>query len=127
MDMNPIHINPEMSQLSGFKIPILHGLCTFGFAFRHVLRTWAENDADRFQAVKLRFTTPVIPGQTLRTETWKDGNRIIFQVKASSFNIGILFFLQIKDTGKTAISNGWVRFSKVSEKPADLEDLTAKL
>lgn len=85
-DRNPLHIDPDFSKVGGFKIPILHGLCTMGIAGKHIYTTFG-----RWKSIKARFVGVVLPGQTLVTEMWKEGNRVTFQVK-------------VKETGKPAIA-----------------------
>ena len=75
-DRNPLHIDPEFSKVGGFKDPILHGLCFFGISGKHVFQTYGA-----FKNIKVRFAGTVIPGQTLRTEMWKEGGLVVFQTK----------------------------------------------
>ncbi|KAK6433975.1 bifunctional hydroxyacyl-CoA dehydrogenase/enoyl-CoA hydratase fox2 [Oleoguttula sp. CCFEE 5521] len=85
-DRNPLHIDPGFSKVGGFPTPILHGLAFFGIASKAVVKTYGA-----FKNIKVRFAGVVLPGQTLITEMWKEGNVVIFQTK-------------VKETGKLCIA-----------------------
>jgi acyl dehydratase len=81
-DLNPLHIDPEFAKRSGkFTKPILHGLCTYGYATRAIVYGLCDGDVTRFKEFKARFTSEVYPGETLTTEGWKENGRYIIQMR----------------------------------------------
>jgi 3-hydroxyacyl-CoA dehydrogenase/3a,7a,12a-trihydroxy-5b-cholest-24-enoyl-CoA hydratase len=70
-DINPLHADPMMTAFGGFDRPILHGLCTFGFAARAALKQLCGNEPLRMKSIRARFTRHVFPGETLLIELWR--------------------------------------------------------
>jgi len=82
-DYNPLHADPDFATSVGFPKPILHGLCTYGYACRAIIDTWCGGDVTRFKKMKVRFASPVMPGDSLVVEMWQvEKGKIIFQVKS---------------------------------------------
>jgi len=105
-DYNPLHVDPEFAKMAGFEVPILHGLCTLGHASHVVIKNYCDNSSDNYKQLKLRFASPVLPGQTLVTEMWlTEPTKVVFQVK-------------VKETGKVVINNAWLILEKPFEAKA---------
>ena len=71
-DYNPLHADPRVAAAAGFPVPILHGLCTYGFAGRAALKALCGNQPARLKRFDVRFSSPVYPGETLRVEIWRE-------------------------------------------------------
>jgi acyl dehydratase len=85
-DPNPLHADPEMARIAGFERPILHGLATLGVVAHAILRAICDYDPRRFKRLRGRFASPVFPGDTIRTEIWRDGTSLVFQAYAQERN-----------------------------------------
>lgn len=94
-DFNPLHASPDAARAAGFKAPILHGLCTMGVATHALLKSCCDYDTSRFKRMRLRFSAPVYPGETIRTEIWNNGNEMTFLCKSV-------------EQGKIVINNGYL-------------------
>ena len=80
-DVNPLHAEPEFARAAGFPRPILHGLATFGVAGHALLKSLCGYDPTRLAAMAGRFSAPVYPGETIRTEIWHDGKVASFRAR----------------------------------------------
>lgn len=76
-DWNPLHADPRIARKAGFAMPILQGLCTNGIACRALLREYCGNDPARLTAMFVRFSKPVMPGETIRLEFFEEGAGLI--------------------------------------------------
>jgi acyl dehydratase len=80
-DRNPLHSDPSFAKAGGFDRPILHGLCTFGFTGRALLRVLCDDDPERFVSMDARFSRPVLPGDALTVSIWDEGERALFRTE----------------------------------------------
>jgi acyl dehydratase len=79
-DFNPLHADPDVARAAGFERPILHGLCTYGVAGHALLKLVCDYDPARLKRMDVRFSAPVYPGETIRTEIWSEGDgRLAFR------------------------------------------------
>ncbi|MBZ0239000.1 MAG: SDR family NAD(P)-dependent oxidoreductase, partial [Deltaproteobacteria bacterium] len=105
-DWNPLHADPGFAKAFGFEKPILHGLCTFGYAGRRVTQAFAPGgDPDHFKSIQVRFAATVLPGDTLVTEMWKESDqKVVFRCK-------------VKERDQVVVSNAAVEFFTEIPKP----------
>jgi acyl dehydratase len=89
-DYNPLHADPAYAKKAGFKMPILHGRCTFSIAGHAILKTLCDYDPSRFLAMEGRFSSPVYPGETIRTEMWRDGSVVTFRATVPARAVTVL-------------------------------------
>src|SRR5438128_8290705 len=68
-DENPLHADPQRAKAAGFERPILHGAASFGIAAHAIVRL-IDYRARRLHSIEARFSRPVFPGETIRTEIW---------------------------------------------------------
>jgi len=89
-DYNPLHADPKVAAAAGFRAPILHGLCTLGVAAHAILKSQCDYDPARFKSLALRFSAPVYPGETIRTEMWREGDAVSFRARVVERDVVVL-------------------------------------
>ncbi len=89
-DRNPLHADPATARAAGFEVPILHGMCTYGIACRAILQTICDYDYTLIEGFDARFTAPVLPGDTIRTDMWQDGPIVSFRCTSVERDVIVL-------------------------------------
>jgi acyl dehydratase len=90
-DYNPLHADPAVAKVGGFERPILHGLCTYGVAGHALLKLVCGYDPAKLKRMDVRFSSPVYPGETIRTEIWREGGgKVGFRSKVVERDVVVL-------------------------------------
>jgi acyl dehydratase len=103
-DRNPLHADPKFAARGGFSRPILHGLCSYGFAGRALLHALCGSDPARFRSMSGRFSRPVYPGQTLVTSIW------LPEAGGTAASGTAAMFQTVTEEGTVVIDRGLLRF-----------------
>jgi acyl dehydratase len=99
-DLNPLHADPVVARGVGFDRPILHGRATMGIAQHALLKSCCDYQAARLTSMRVRFSSPFYPGETLRTSIWQDGEQVFFT--AASVERGVV----VLNNGVAVIGRG---------------------
>ncbi|NNH83305.1 dehydratase [Rhizobium laguerreae] len=97
-DLNPLHVDPQAARKSGFDRPILHGLCSFGYAGYAIVAAIDPSMASGLSAIAARFSAPIFPGETITVQIWRNDAEIRFR--------GL-----VVSRGATILDNGMARLS----------------
>jgi acyl dehydratase len=79
-DRNPIHVDENVAKMAGLPGIIVHGLCTMAFTSKVMIDRLCGGDPTRLKRLHVRFSRPVIPGQTITTKVWRGVERGNHQV-----------------------------------------------
>jgi len=74
-DRNPIHVDENIARMAGLPGIIVHGLCTMAFTSKVAIDNLCGGDPARLKRLHVRFSRPVLPGQTITTKVWSDGEK----------------------------------------------------
>src|SRR5262245_1580004 len=86
-DRNPIHVDENVARMAGLPGIIVHGLCTMAFTSKVMIDNLCDRDPTRLKRLRVRFSRPVRPGETITTRVWPQGereNRRVFAYETSA-------------------------------------------
>lgn len=102
-DIFSLHVDPEFAQMAGFEKPIMHGLCTHGFACRALMEKLIPGKPEKTRRMVCRFTKALYPGIPIQTQIWN-----IEKGKA-------LWKIRNRETGDVIIDNGIFEYGEPSQ------------
>jgi len=89
-DYNPLHADPAYAAKAGFKMPILHGRATFSVAGHALVKSVCGYDPVKLKSMEGRFSSPVYPGETIRTEMWVKDKEVTFRSTVPARGVTVL-------------------------------------
>jgi len=112
-DIFPLHADPKFAKSSGFEKPIMHGLCTHGFACRALISQLIPGEPEKARRMACRFANTLYPGVPIKTLIWKTGEgTALWKVVAA-------------ETGDVIINNGIFEFGDIPKDEIRFDDRVA--
>jgi len=102
-DIFDLHVNPDFAKMAGFEKPIMHGLCTHGYACRALIQSLVPGMPEKVRRMDCRFTKALYPGVPVQTLIWKTGDG-----KAVWRTVNV-------QNGAVVMDNGVFEYGNVSE------------
>ncbi len=112
-DIFHLHVDPEFARMSGFDMPIMHGLCTHGFACRALIAALVPGRPELVRRLACRFSRTLYPGVPIKTLVWKTaaGKAVWRTVNA--------------ENGQTVIDNGEFEYGEIPKDEIRFDDRVA--
>lgn len=107
-DTFELHVDAEFAKMIGFEGPIMHGLCTYGFACRALMACLTPGDPGKVRRLACRFLQALYPGEPIKTLVWrtKEGVAVWRTINASNGDIvidrGVFEYGEIPSAGEGA-------------------------
>ena len=116
-DTFQLHVDSEFAKMAGFEKPIMHGLCTHGYACRALIEALVPGEPQKVRRLDCRFKRPLFPGMPIKTLIWKtdEGKALWRVINAESgevvmdngiFEYGDIVKEEIRFDGRVAIVTG---------------------
>ena len=90
-DTFPLHADPEFARKSGFDRPIVHGLCSLGYACRMLIGVLIPGQPERMTSLEVQFRNVAMPGDRFALQIWEEaGASALFRMVRTSDGKAIL-------------------------------------
>jgi len=112
-DVFQLHVDPEFARMAGFEKPIMHGLCTHGYACRALIQSLVPGRPENVRRMNCRFSKTLYPGEPVKTLIWETGEgKAVWKTIHS-------------ETGAEIITNGEFEYGDVVEDLVRFDDRVA--
>jgi NAD(P)-dependent dehydrogenase (short-subunit alcohol dehydrogenase family)/acyl dehydratase/putative sterol carrier protein len=112
-DVFQLHVDQDFAEMAGFEKPIMHGLCTHGYACRALMDSFVPGEPEKVRRLECRFKRPLYPGMPIKTVIWQtDKGKALWKV----INV---------ETNEVVIDNGIFEYGDVPKNEIRFDDRVA--
>ena len=112
-DVFQLHVDQEFAEMAGFEKPIMHGLCTHGFACRALIANLVPGEPEKVRRLFCRFSKTLYPGMPIKTLIWKTGEGLA------------LWRVVNTENGEVVIDNGIFEYGEIPREEIRFDDRVA--